>query len=135
MNNLTVTGNVTGSIIGDGTIKDNTINVNTTSDLSDLAKAIQNNGKPDPKKLASLKRELIAFSKQNPPMTLKAKAQNLLKALEAVQDDDSDQSGGKLWDVFKPYIGDGENLSATLDAFGKAGGFLLGILRKIFLPV
>ena len=112
-----------------------TMNVSASDNLSDLLEAIQNNGKPDPKKLASLKRELIALSKaKNTPMTVQMKMKPLITELEAVQDDDPERSGGKLWDALKPYIGDAQNLSATFGMLGGGGGLLLGILRKIFLP-
>ena len=113
-----------------------TMNVNTSADLADLAKSIQNAGTPDPEKLASLKRELIALSKDNnTPMTVQMKMKPLIKALEAVQDDGSEQSNGKLWNVLKGFFGDGQNLSATLGVLGEYGGKALGLLRTLLLPI
>lgn len=100
-----------------------------SDDFSALAKALRDTPRLDPKKLSSLKRELIALSKTDGlPGTVQIKMKHLLKAVEVVEKD-LEPSGGKLWELLKPYVGDAQNLAAM----GEIGGKLLEILKMAFV--
>ena len=99
-----------------------------------IIKALANIKIPDPKKLAMLKKQLEALSKDKDlPMTAKMSMTYLLQSLNGL-DENSQESGNKVWAALKPFIGDGENLSATVSVFGALGGKLFSILKAFVTP-
>ena len=119
------------TVFSEGDNNTNTLNVGNGDNLAALAEAVRNHATLDPKKLSSLKRELLALSKSTDvPMTVRMKMIPLVKALESVEDDDK-----KLLDALKPYIGDAESLTKTATLLGELGGKFLSLMRKYFLPV
>ena len=120
-----------------GAVSGNTVNVGAgdqKADFDAVAKALAAIKIPDPKKLAMLKKQLEALSKDSDlPMTAKMSMTYLLQSLNGL-DENSQESGNKVWAALKPFIGDGENLSATVSVFGALGGKLFSILKAFVTP-
>ena len=136
---MNIQGNVsnTNSMFTESGSISGTINVgaslNDKTDVDAVAKAIENIKTVDPKKLALLKKQLEGLSKESGlPLSVQATVKLLLLNLQTL-DENSQESGNKVWDALKPFIGDGKNLEATLSILGEYGRKLLNILKAVFL--